>query len=63
MPLRFRDSTWREQVQVLGVISWWSWVWGVASFLQAVWRIRVEDFPAFVVIDTQGNDFYRSWMP
>lgn len=31
--------------------------------MEAVWKIRVQDFPAFVVIDTNGNDFYRSWMP
>ncbi|CDJ42383.1 fumarase, putative [Eimeria tenella] len=31
--------------------------------MEAVWRIRVEDFPAFVVIDTNGNDFYKTWMP
>jgi len=27
--------------------------------MEAVWRIRVEDFPAFVVIDNKGNDFYK----
>ena len=26
--------------------------------MEAVWRIEVENFPAFVVIDHQGNDFY-----
>lgn len=26
--------------------------------MEAVWRIRVEDFPAFVVIDDKGGDFY-----
>ncbi|KAL8453868.1 hypothetical protein Emag_001676 [Eimeria magna] len=31
--------------------------------MEAVWKIEVEDFPAFVVIDTNGNDFYKSWMP
>jgi len=24
-----------------------------------VWRIEVEDFPAFIVIDDKGNDFYE----
>ena len=28
--------------------------------MEAVWRIEVEDFPAFVVIDDKGNDFYES---
>ena len=26
--------------------------------MEAVWRIEVEDFPAFVVMDDKGNDFY-----
>ena len=27
--------------------------------MEAVWRIEVEDFPAFVVVDDKGNDFFR----
>ena len=27
--------------------------------MEAVWRIEVEDFPAFVVIDDKGNDFFQ----
>ncbi len=27
--------------------------------MEAVWRIVVEDFPAFIVIDDKGNDFYN----
>jgi fumarate hydratase class I len=27
--------------------------------MEAVWRIEVENFPAFVVIDDKGNDFYE----
>ncbi len=26
--------------------------------MEAIWKIEVEDFPAFVVIDDKGNDFY-----
>jgi fumarate hydratase class I len=26
--------------------------------MEAVWRIEIEDFPAFIVIDDKGNDFY-----
>ena len=26
--------------------------------MEAVWRIRVENFPAFIVMDDKGNDFY-----
>ena len=28
--------------------------------MEAVWRIEVEDFPAFIVIDDKGNDFYAN---
>jgi fumarate hydratase, class I len=27
--------------------------------MEAVWRIEVEDFPAFIVIDNKGNDFFK----
>jgi fumarate hydratase class I len=27
--------------------------------MEAVWRIEVEDFPAFIVMDDKGNDFYE----
>ncbi|WCO68476.1 fumarate hydratase [Iamia majanohamensis] len=26
--------------------------------MEAVWRIEVEDFPAFVIVDDKGNDFF-----
>jgi fumarate hydratase class I len=28
--------------------------------MEAVWKIEVEDFPAFVVVDDKGNDFFGS---
>ncbi len=28
--------------------------------MEAVWKIDVEDFPAFVVIDNKGNDFFTN---
>ncbi len=27
--------------------------------MEAVWRIEVVDFPAFIVIDDKGNDFFK----
>lgn len=27
--------------------------------MEAIWRIEVEDFPAFVVVDDKGNDFFN----
>ena len=26
--------------------------------MEAVWKIEVEDFPAFIIVDNKGNDFY-----
>jgi fumarate hydratase class I len=26
--------------------------------MEAVWKIEVEDFPAFILVDDKGNDFY-----
>ena len=31
--------------------------------MEAVWRIEVVDFPAFIVIDDKGHDFYDSFEP
>jgi len=28
--------------------------------MEAVWKIEVEDFPAFIVVDDKGNDFYAA---
>jgi fumarate hydratase class I len=27
--------------------------------MEAIWRIEVENFPAFIVIDNKGNDFFK----
>jgi fumarate hydratase, class I len=27
--------------------------------MEAIWRIEVENFPAFIVVDDKGNDFFR----
>ncbi len=27
--------------------------------MEAVWKIEVEDFPAFILVDDKGNDFFR----
>ena len=29
--------------------------------MEAVWRIEVEDFPAFIIVDDKGNDFYAQF--
>jgi fumarate hydratase, class I len=26
--------------------------------MEAIWRIEVIDFPAFIVVDDKGNDFF-----
>jgi fumarate hydratase class I len=29
--------------------------------MEAIWRIEVEDFPAFILVDNKGNDFFRKF--
>ena len=31
--------------------------------MEAIWQIDVEDFPAFIVVDDKGNDFFSKWIP
>ncbi len=31
--------------------------------MEAVWKIQVRDFPAFIVVDDKGNDFFAELMP
>ena len=28
--------------------------------MEAIWKIEVEDFPAFIVVDDKGHDFFAS---
>jgi fumarate hydratase class I len=29
--------------------------------MEAIWKIDVENFPAFIVCDDKGNDFFKKW--
>ncbi|RUS82196.1 hypothetical protein EGW08_010036 [Elysia chlorotica] len=29
--------------------------------MEAIWRVEVENFPAFIVVDNKGNDFFKEW--
>ena len=29
--------------------------------MEAVRKIRVENFPAFIIVDDKGNDFFAEW--
>jgi len=29
--------------------------------MEAVWKIEVEEFPAFILVDDKGNDFFSRW--
>ncbi|MCI6702301.1 MAG: fumarate hydratase [Prevotellaceae bacterium] len=31
--------------------------------MEAVWKIRVENFPAFILVDDKGNDFFQQLKP
>jgi fumarate hydratase class I len=28
--------------------------------MEAIWKIEVEDFPAFILVDDKGNDFFKN---
>lgn len=30
--------------------------------MEAVWKIEVKDFPAFIVVDDKGNDFFSEML-
>jgi len=32
-----------------------------ASGMEAIWKVEVVDFPAFIVVDNKGNDFFKEW--
>ena len=27
--------------------------------MEAIWKIEVENFPAFILVDNKGNDFFK----
>jgi len=29
--------------------------------MEAIWKVEVENFPAFIVVDNKGNDFFQKW--
>ena len=31
--------------------------------MEAIWKIKVEDFPAFILVDDKGNDFFKQLKP
>lgn len=31
--------------------------------MEAIWKIQVEDFPAFILVDDKGNDFFKNLKP
>lgn len=31
--------------------------------MEAIWKIEVEDFPAFILVDDKGNDFFKQLKP
>ena len=31
--------------------------------MEAVYQIRVENFPAFILVDDKGNDFFKQLKP
>ena len=71
----FQGAEWIDPPPRLGVrflgrnenprIGRWETTSTVVEFeelgMEAVWRIEVEDFPAFIVVDDKGNDFFAAF--
>ena len=36
---------------------------GTELGMEAIWKIEVEDFPAFILVDDKGNDFFKQLKP
>ena len=30
--------------------------------MEAIWKIEIENFPAFIVVDDKGNDFFKEFI-
>ena len=30
--------------------------------MEAIWKIEIENFPAFIVVDNKGNDFFKEFI-
>ena len=31
--------------------------------MEAIWKIEVKDFPAFIIVDDKGSDFFANIKP
>jgi fumarate hydratase class I len=29
--------------------------------MEAIYKIEIENFPCFIVVDNKGNDFFKEW--
>lgn len=36
-------------------------LWHCLTGMEAIWKVEVENFPAFIVVDDKGNDFFKEW--
>lgn len=47
-------------MRFVNVVKLWGCVAHVVG-MEAIWKVEVEDFPAFIVVDNKGNDFFKEW--
>ena len=50
-------------LSLLRIISRALSVWNPELGMEAIWKIEVEDFPAFILVDDKGNDFFKQLKP
>ena len=46
---------------MLHVCSTYAHVLVTYAGMEAIWKIEVENFPAFIVCDDKGNDFFKEF--
>ena len=54
-----RMDSYVDQLQAQGSIKSLECVEYPELGMEAIWKIEVEDFPAFILVDDKGNDFFK----
>ena len=65
-----------ERLPFASIIRLPPWSWNSSTYgsirpavvgpilgMEAIWKIEVENFPAFILVDDKGNDFFKQLKP
>lgn len=50
-----------SSIYVVAVFLFCHLFYAVFVGMEAIWKVEVEDFPAFIIVDDKGNDFFKEW--